>query len=58
MSGCFDNKGIDAELERKTDAQIEPESYIPGPGRCIMTRIKGSDSINFDITKIKERDGE
>ena len=25
MSGCFDNNGIDAELEKKADRQIEPE---------------------------------
>jgi hypothetical protein len=25
MSGCFDNHGKDAELERKADALLEPE---------------------------------
>lgn len=30
MSGCFDNKGIDAELERKADRQLEPDNRIIG----------------------------
>jgi hypothetical protein len=31
MSGCFEDKGIDAELEAKVDRLLEPEAYGKRP---------------------------
>lgn len=58
MSGCFDDKGIDAELEKKADALLEPIYCVPTVGMCIRVRVAELGPDDFDISKIlKERDG-
>jgi ribosomal protein S27AE len=39
MSGCFEDKGLDAELERKADRQIEPMTLQTLPKRCPRCEI-------------------